>query len=226
MGYEVYTICNNEEMEFRTDMSWFIHLRHWLTDDLLPPPGRIGKNASYLGSLVAAATSHGVGNPLGSAITCNRRPGHKPCEGKIMLLLRDDGYIQWECESCDYKGLLSGWEDTMWDLRKAKRVGWYDDSLAFDVSEEEYQILSGIATSSIDTQAIIAGALTTGDEILIVAEDEIMGVLVRDLVLAFKCETNKKKKAILNGVYKKAKESREILPPLDETSIRNSPTYH
>ncbi|MHB1458872.1 MAG: hypothetical protein ACYC0V_18330 [Armatimonadota bacterium] len=107
-----------------------------------------------------------------------------------------------------------------------KRSGWYDDSLAFDVSEEEYRILTGITTSSIDTQAIIAGALTTGDEILIVADDKIMAVLVHDLVLAIKCETNKKKRIILTGVYKKAKESREMHPPLDETPIRKLPTYH
>lgn len=207
-------------------MAWFVYLRHWLTDDLQPPPGRVGKHASYLGHMVAAITSHNVGNPLCSAITCSRRPGHKPCEGKIMLLLRDDDNIQWECESCDYSGLLSGWEDTMWDLRKAKRVGWHDDSLAFDVSDEEYRILSGITTSSIDTQAIIAGALTTGDEILIVADDAIMKVLVHDLVLAVKCETNKKRKAILTGICGKAKESWEILPPLDEKPVHKGPTYH
>lgn len=215
------------ETEFRTDMAWIMDLRHSLTDDLLPPPGRVGKRAAYLGKMVAAATARGVGNPFCSAITCSRRPGRKPCKGKLMLLLHKDGNIRWECESCDYQGLLSGWQDTMWDLRKAKRVDWYENSLVFDVSDEEYRILTSIATSSINSRAVIAGAMTTPDEILIVARKEIMRSLARDVELAAKNELNKKKRLILEAIRDRAKESMEVIPPSPERApTRNSPTYH
>lgn len=189
-------------------MTWIVNLRNCLPDNsLFPLPSRIGRSLAYYGNMVKAATSRGVGKPFRSAITCSRRPGHKPCKGKIMLLLREDGIVEWECESCDYNGLLSGWQDTMWDLRKAKRVAWYDDSLAFAVSEEEYRILLGVNIFIPDSRAVVAGAMTTGDKILIVARKETMESLALGIHFAWRSEMNKKKAAILEAIRDKARES-------------------
>lgn len=207
-------------------MAWIVNIKHCLTEDGLPGPGVSGKHAVYYSRMVAAATSHGENDAFVSAIDCSRRPGRKPCDGKIALYLHEDGVIEWQCDRCAYNGFLSGWQGTMWDLSKAKRIGAYEDSLVLGLSEEDYCILRGIDTSSIESRAAIAGALATLDEILVVGDDETIGILAGDVLVAANCERNRKKKVVLNAICDALESLLDTNKPLADTPTRELPIYY
>lgn len=100
--------------------TWITDLTHFLENGRLlrELPGPALRLVEYLGKIVAAVTSAEPDDPLG--VRCRRRPGRRPCPGEI------EGYvdpqsnaIHWACLVCGDNGLISNWENTMWDLREA-----------------------------------------------------------------------------------------------------------
>jgi hypothetical protein len=92
-------------------------LRHFL--DLpadTPAPAR--RMAEHLTLIVRAATAGDAGLPWVSALTCSRRPGHRPCPGNLAVSRSDiPPSIAWQCTSCGDEGVISGWERSPFDLR-------------------------------------------------------------------------------------------------------------
>ena len=95
-------------------------LAHFLEHGRLPCelPGRALRLVEYLGKIVAAVTGAEPDDPLG--VRCRRRPRRRPCPGQI------EGYIDprsnaiyWVCLVCGDNGLISSWENTIWDLSEA-----------------------------------------------------------------------------------------------------------
>jgi hypothetical protein len=189
-------------------MSWVVNIRHCLTEEGYPAPGVSGKHAMYYGRMVQAASVHEVNEPFISAIDCDRRPGHKPCKGKIGMVLHDDGVIQWLCDCCEFNGLLSGWQGTMWDLSHTKKPTQRENNRILDVSEEEYKALRDIITSSQEVDALIAGAAPVpDDEILLLGTCEAFDLLSGDLAFAVNHEKNRKKMMLLDGILEKIEAS-------------------
>jgi hypothetical protein len=93
-------------------------LRHYLDiPDEAPGPAR--KMAEHLGFVVRAATAGEAGAPWVSALTCRRRPANRPCAGHIAVFRADlPAPIEWRCTACGDEGVISGWEDSLYDLRQ------------------------------------------------------------------------------------------------------------
>ena len=92
-------------------------LRHFL--DLpatSPAPAR--RMAEHLTAIVSAATAGDSGLPWVSALPCRPRPGRRACPGFIQVLRTDiPPTIEWRCVSCADEGVISGWEQSPFDLR-------------------------------------------------------------------------------------------------------------
>jgi len=95
-------------------------MRHYLGEDLsfikLPAPAT--KLRDYLGSIVAAVTLRNDGETDSETpISCQRRQGHKRCEGNIVAFLDEiePSAIKWGCPFCGDGGYISGWEGTLGD---------------------------------------------------------------------------------------------------------------
>ena len=100
--------------------TWTTDLTHFLQDGRLPQelPGPALRLVEYLGRIVAAVTGAEPDDPLG--VRCRRRPGRRPCPGEIEgYIVPESNAIYWECLVCGDKGLISNWENTIWDLREA-----------------------------------------------------------------------------------------------------------
>jgi hypothetical protein len=100
--------------------TWITDLTHFLEDGRLPPelPGPALRLAEYLGRIVAAVTGVPPDDPLG--VRCRRRPGRRPCSGEIEgYIVPESNEIYWGCLVCGDNGLISNWENTIWDLREA-----------------------------------------------------------------------------------------------------------
>ncbi len=90
-------------------------LRHFLDlPDDVPGPAR--RLAAQLGELVRAATAAEPGPAWISALPCHRRPGHRACPGRMMLVRPDPvAPITFECTDCGDAGVISGWQNSPYD---------------------------------------------------------------------------------------------------------------
>lgn len=100
--------------------TWITDLTDFLENGRLP--GEISGPAlrlvQYLGRIVAAVTGAEPDDPLG--VRCRRRPGRRPCGGEIEGYIDpESNAIYWACLLCGDNGLISKWENTMWDLSEA-----------------------------------------------------------------------------------------------------------
>ena len=101
--------------------TWITDLRHYLDETVnFPPdlPPEAFNLASHLGKIVEAITARKqIGIAIATGISCRRRPEHKKCSGKIAGLLdqKDGNRIKWSCPACGENGVISGWQETMWD---------------------------------------------------------------------------------------------------------------
>ncbi|MHB1519369.1 MAG: GNAT family N-acetyltransferase [Acidimicrobiales bacterium] len=91
-------------------------LRHFLgIPDDAPAPLR--RMAQHLGSIVKAGSAAEPGLSWVSGIGCIRRPGRKPCSGRICILRSElPPEIRWKCIVCGDEGCISGWKGSSADL--------------------------------------------------------------------------------------------------------------
>jgi hypothetical protein len=95
-------------------------LRHFLDMPAdVPVPAR--RMADHLTLIVRAATAGEGGQPWVSALPCRRRPGRRPCPGHFALFRTDDPpSIEWRCTACGDDGVIRGWEESVFDLRRRR----------------------------------------------------------------------------------------------------------
>lgn len=96
--------------------TWIIDLRCYLapTGTMAELPPRVRKLAEYIASIVVDATTHLDDPPT---VRCRRRPGRRRCTGVVMSYPNNDenDTIHWYCPVCGDNGLISGWQNTLWD---------------------------------------------------------------------------------------------------------------
>ena len=77
--------------------------------------------SEHLTLIVRAATAGEGGQPWVSALPCRRRPGRRPCPGHFALFRTDDPpSIEWRCTACGDDGVIRGWEESVFDLRRRR----------------------------------------------------------------------------------------------------------
>jgi hypothetical protein len=95
-----------------TDLHHFLDL----PDDT---PGPARRLAEHLGHIVRAATAGDTGAAWETALPCRRRPGNRACPGRMIVLRTEpETPIPWQCSVCDDAGVISNWEDSLFDLRR------------------------------------------------------------------------------------------------------------
>ena len=97
-------------------------LNHFLDlSDGAPAPAL--RLAQHFGNIVRAATAgdERVGDWWTSALPCRRRPGRRPCPGRITIVRQQPpAPIQWRCNVCADEGVISNWEGSPYDLRRRR----------------------------------------------------------------------------------------------------------
>lgn len=105
---------------------WSVNMQHFLdekgsTDQI---PVKAKELADHFGAIVAAVTLDFTGRTIKvSGITCRnlKSPG---CSGSIIGCLgRDIESIDWCCTDCEDSGVITGWDDTLWDCTEEALAG-------------------------------------------------------------------------------------------------------
>ncbi|PZN31233.1 MAG: hypothetical protein DIU71_10415 [Proteobacteria bacterium] len=94
---------------------WIVDLGHYLTPNgaIAPIDGRARQLAEYWTSIVVHATANFAHPP---PLPCRRRPGREACGGHLDIHIEaDSDAIHWSCPACRERGLIRGWQGTLWD---------------------------------------------------------------------------------------------------------------
>jgi hypothetical protein len=95
-------------------------LRHFLDErgSIAIPDGPGRALAEQLAAIVAYATSEPM-DEVQEGVPCRRRPARRPCGGIIGAYANPEtAQVIWRCPKCGDRGVISGWENTLWDCRE------------------------------------------------------------------------------------------------------------
>lgn len=149
-------------------------LRHFL-DLPVDAPGPARRMAEHLSLIVRAATAGDGGVAWLSALPCRRRPGRRACPGLLRLFRSElPASIEWRCPACGDEGVISGWEQTPYDLRATGPIGDEAETVRSVVSAEVAATLrSLVLVDSAGERLIFRAAPSAGGIVLIGTEDDL-----------------------------------------------------
>lgn len=81
-------------------------------------PGRARRLADHFGMIVASMSAMTPEKVVRTRVDCRRRPGRRPCTGRIQAVIDAEARIHWQCPNCGDNGLISAWQSTPWDMRR------------------------------------------------------------------------------------------------------------
>lgn len=176
-------------------------LRHFLDlPDDAPGPAR--KMAEQLGNVVRAATAAEAGTAWVSALPCRRRPGRRPCPGRIIVFRPDlPARIEWRCTCCGDEGVISGWEGTYCDVR-APRPRRHDGAVAeVVVSDEVAAALRDLRLLDAECERLVFRARAADDGVVLTADDEELDELIGFVAAEANHEPNRRRQQRLDRAF-------------------------
>lgn len=129
--------------------------------------------AQRLGEISYAATSIPADRTLRSALPCNRRPHRRPCPGYLVIVrpkLAVPPRIEWRCSECGDAGVITGWQESVFDLRP--EPDFDRPLLSVDVTDEEHRLLRELVILEKGATHMVWGAFRDEQDQLWMAGDE------------------------------------------------------
>lgn len=175
-------------------------LRHFL--DLSPStPSPARRMAEQLGDIVRAATAGDTGIAWTSALPCRRRPARRPCSGRMILYRPEPpAEIRWECGVCGDQGVISGWEDSHYDLRR-RRLGLAGPLHDVVLSHDMAAALRDLPLLDADCERQVYRIRADGGEAVLSATGDDLDELVGCVAAEANHEPNRRRQRRLDTVY-------------------------
>jgi hypothetical protein len=187
--------------------TWITDLRHFIDSDGVLVEGPAGRLAAYWCRLVEAGTVRPEGLWAQSAIRCRRHPGRARCPGHIRVR-RSDGSdrVEWECPACTDRGVISGWEQSPWDLRAAQDDK-HDTPIELWLSDEEYAVLGECEVVSIEAPLLLARAAFQRGKILLAGTESQLDDLLGHLAAEANHTSSRPRRKALDALYERIKDT-------------------
>ena len=176
-------------------------LRHFLDmpDDVPGPARRMGERLSLI---VRAATAGDAGIGWMSALTCDRRPGHKSCPGHIALFRSDiPASIEWRCTACGDEGVISGWDRTPFDLRRRREDSSSGDILEVVVPSDVAATLRTLLLLDTTAERIVFQARASAEGIVLAADEVDLDELTDHLAAESNHEEDRRRRKRLDRAF-------------------------
>lgn len=178
-------------------------LRHFLDmPDDAPGPAR--KMAEHLGSIARAASAEVAGKVWESALPCRRRPGRRPCTGRIAVYRLDvPPQIEWRCTACGDQGVINGWEGSYFDLRpsrseRSRAVGRRARTMRIAVTSEVAATLRDLRLLDTECERLVFRARAADGGALLSADREHLEQLIGCVAAEANQEANQRRQQRLH----------------------------
>jgi hypothetical protein len=163
-------------MMYVADMTHFVG-----ADELVGAKFNVARRfAAYLGAVVGVATANPPGPVIESPLPCHRRPSRQPCPGKL-LVRRSEAprQINWACPRCGEEGVISNFEQTIWDLSPPLTIDGVEKSAL--VGPDQYRRLLSVHLLDPDAQRVLHAAQLMGNAVLLRAGEDDFEHLVESV---------------------------------------------
>ncbi|MGQ0826704.1 MAG: hypothetical protein ACT4OX_17045 [Actinomycetota bacterium] len=176
-------------------------LRHFLDlPDDVPGPAR--RMAERLTSIVRAATAGDAGAEWVSALPCDRRPGRRPCPGHMVVLRTDvPASIAWRCTSCGDEGVISGWEQSPYDLRSRAPRAMSADTRPVSIPAGTAATLRDLQLLDSDTERLVFRAEATKEGIVLIGDDVDLDELIGYVAAEANDEEDRRRQRRLDDAF-------------------------
>lgn len=176
-------------------------LNHFLDlPDVHGPARRLGQ---HFGNIVRAATAaHRVGDRWTSALPCRRRPGRRPCPGRITIAVRQPPVpISWCCSACDDEGVISNWENSPYDLRRQRLTAVNHTVHEVVVTDEVAAALRELVLLDPDRERLVFGMGAHRHGAALHASDDDLEELIGSVAAEANHESNRSRQRRLAATY-------------------------
>jgi hypothetical protein len=179
---------------FVTELTHFLDL----SEDT---PGPTRRLAAHLIGIVRAATAGDAGIAWTSALSCRRRPTRRPCQGRLVVFRPEPpAPIRWRCSVCGDEGVISGWEDSAFDLRPcgltlARAIN------EVVLSDQVASALRELRLLDIDCERLVYRIRAHSDQAIMAATDDDPEELIGFVAAEANHEPNRRRRRRLDAAF-------------------------
>lgn len=176
-------------------------MRHFLeVPDDAPGPAR--KMAEHLSSVVRAATAGDAGGWWVSALICRRRPGNRSCHGHIAVFRADlPAPIEWQCSACGDDGVITGWEDSPFDLRQPRSRSKREPTQEIILTNEQAAALRGLRLLDTNCERLVFQMRGSTEAVTLTASADELDELIGFVAAEANHEANRRRQKRLDEVF-------------------------
>ena len=158
--------------------------------------------AEHLALIVRAATAGEAGVRWASALPCPRRPGRRTCPGHIEVSRTDvPPWIQWRCPSCGDEGVISGWEQSPFDLRLRRPYSERGEVLHVEVNEDVAGTLRGLMLLDTTSERLVFQARPGATGIMLTGSVDELDELIGYVAAEANHEENRRRQRRLDAAF-------------------------
>ena len=170
-----------------------------------PAPRHAGparRLAEHLSNIVRAATAGDAGTAWESALPCRRRPANRRCPGRMIVLRTEpETPIRWQCSVCGDDGVISNWEDSLFDLRRRQLTlaePVHEIVIAAEVAATLRE--SAVSRHRLRTTAVFA-IRAHNDGAILAATDDDLDELIGSVAAEANHEPNRRRQQRLDAAF-------------------------
>jgi hypothetical protein len=170
----------------------------------LPPdtPGPARRLAEHLlSNIVRAATAGDADAAWESALPCRRRPAHRACPGRMIVLRTEPAApIRWQCSVCDDAGVISNWEDSPFDLRR-RGLTAAEAANEIVIPNEVAAALRDLQLLDTDCERLVFRICAHHDGAILAAGDDDLDELIGSVAAEANHEPNRRRQQRLDAAF-------------------------
>lgn len=208
-------------------MSYVIDMRHYagldeMVGDEFEPARRF---AAFLGTIVGVGSSIREEVEMPTGLACRRRPSRRPCSGLLSICRTQFPEVVWQCPACGDRGVIYGWEESIWDLSPGYALD--GDEIDVELDLDQYRMLLKLPGLYGGLQwAIFSARLIRGRLVMKAGEldlEELLGRLAHEADQAKDARRQRSLQGVIGAVQAVQVVWEEDLPVYEEEESMDIP---